>query len=132
MNELVLLRLDIHDALAIAHAAANAHQHAKRRFDAVSGRFARFQMRMIDLRIGVPLNGTQLAAAGWFRRRINMPIRFGACDTPPCPKCQNIMRVSRRAPHPIRGYDYELQTFTCRICQHQIEREADIGGEVEA
>ena len=47
----------------------------------------------------------------------------------PKPSC-NIMRLSRRAPHPIRGYDYELQTFTCRICQHQIERAADIGGEV--
>ncbi|MES2195839.1 MAG: hypothetical protein V4517_15590 [Pseudomonadota bacterium] len=61
-----------------------------------------------------------------------MSIRFGASDTPTCPECKNIMRVSRRAPHPILGYDYELQTFTCRKCQHQIKREADIGGEVAA
>jgi hypothetical protein len=42
------------------------------------------------------------------------------------------MRLSRRAPHPTRGYAFELQTFTCRSCQHEIERAADIGGEVAA
>lgn len=61
-----------------------------------------------------------------------MPTRFGAMDTPTCPKCKNIMRLSRRAPHPVRGYDFELQNFTCRICQHEIERAADITGEVAA
>ena len=59
-----------------------------------------------------------------------MPIRFGATDTPKCPKCMNVMRVSRRVPHPTRGYDFELQNFTCRTCQHEIQRAADIGGEV--
>jgi hypothetical protein len=66
------------------------------------------------------------------QKDINMPIRFGATDTPECPKCKNIMRLSRRTPHPTRGYDFELQTFTCRICQHEIQRQADIGGEVAA
>jgi hypothetical protein len=61
-----------------------------------------------------------------------MPTRFGATDTPKCPKCPNTMWLSRRAPHPIRGYDFELQNFTCRICQHEIERVADICGEVAA
>ncbi len=61
-----------------------------------------------------------------------MPIRFGATDTPICPVCRNIMRLSRRMPHPTRGYDFELQTFTCRICRHEIERTADICGEVAA
>ena len=61
-----------------------------------------------------------------------MPTRFGATDTPICPECKNTMRLSRRAPHPTRGYAFELQTFTCRSCQHEIERAADIGGEVAA
>ncbi len=61
-----------------------------------------------------------------------MPTRFGATDTPICPECKNTMWLSRRAPHPVRGYDFELQTFTCRICEHEIERAADIGGEVAA
>jgi hypothetical protein len=59
-----------------------------------------------------------------------MPNRFGAADTPTCPKCKNLMRLTRRAPHPTRGYDFELQTFTCRICQHEVERTADRAGEV--
>jgi len=42
------------------------------------------------------------------------------------------MRLTRRTPHPERGYDFELQTFTCRACQHENERAADIGGEVAA
>jgi hypothetical protein len=62
----------------------------------------------------------------------NMPIRFGASDTPKCPKCKNIMRLSRRAPHPTRGEDFELQSFRCWICHQEMEREADIGGEVAA
>jgi len=57
-----------------------------------------------------------------------MPTQFGATDTPTCPKCKNIMRLTRRAPHPTRGYAFELQTFTCRMCGHEIERAADIGG----
>lgn len=59
-----------------------------------------------------------------------MRIRFGATDTPTCPQCKNKMHLSRRVPHPTRGYDFELQNFTCRICQHEIQREADVSGEV--
>jgi hypothetical protein len=59
-----------------------------------------------------------------------MPTRFGAADTPICPECKNLMRVTRRAPHPTRGYDFELQNFTCRICQHEITRCTDRLGEV--
>lgn len=61
-----------------------------------------------------------------------MPTPFGASDTPKCSECKNLMRLTRRAPHPTHGYDFELQTFTCRVCQHQIQREADVGGEVAA
>jgi hypothetical protein len=61
-----------------------------------------------------------------------MPNRFGATDTLTCPKCKNLMRLTRRAPHPSRGYDFEPQTFTCRICQHELERTADRAGEVPA
>jgi transposase-like protein len=59
-----------------------------------------------------------------------MPTRFGATDHPICPKCKNLMRLTRRGPHPFRGYDFELQRFTCRGCQHEIERDADRLGEV--
>jgi uncharacterized protein YbaR (Trm112 family) len=59
-----------------------------------------------------------------------MRIRFGVGDTPACPKCKNPMRVTRRTPHPKYGLHFELQTFTCRICHHQIERNADQLGEV--
>jgi hypothetical protein len=24
--------------------------------------------------------------------------------------------LNKRAPHPKRGYDFELQTFACRVC----------------
>jgi hypothetical protein len=61
-----------------------------------------------------------------------LPIPFGATDTPPCPECRNIMRLTRRTPHPVRGHAFELQTFTCRICQHEIERVENVGGEVAA
>jgi hypothetical protein len=59
-----------------------------------------------------------------------MPTRFGATDTPVCPECKNLMRITRRTPHPEYGYDFELQTFTCRVCHHEIERTADLLGEV--
>jgi uncharacterized protein YbaR (Trm112 family) len=59
-----------------------------------------------------------------------MPARFGALDTPACPKCKSPMRLTRRTPHPEYGYDFERQTFTCRVCHHEIERNADLLGEV--
>jgi hypothetical protein len=61
-----------------------------------------------------------------------MPARFGAADTPACPQCNNLMRLTRRTPHPDFGYDLELQTFTCRACQHEPQRNADLSGEVLA
>jgi hypothetical protein len=59
-----------------------------------------------------------------------MRIRFGVSDTPPCPNCKNPMRLTRRTPHSKLGRAFELQTFTCRICQHEVERSADELGEV--
>jgi hypothetical protein len=59
-----------------------------------------------------------------------MPTRFGSADTPACPGCKNPKRLTRRMPHPKHGYDFELQTFTSRVCQHEIERNADRLGEV--
>jgi hypothetical protein len=61
-----------------------------------------------------------------------MTIRFGATDTPTCQECSNLMWLSRRVPHPTLGYDFELQNFTCRSCKHEMQREADIGGELAA
>jgi hypothetical protein len=58
--------------------------------------------------------------------------RFGATDTPACPKCKNRMRLTRRMPHPKYRYEFELQTFTCGVCQLEIERNADQRGEVTA
>ena len=58
-----------------------------------------------------------------------MPISFGSADTLACPECRNAMRVTRRMPHPEYGYDFELQTFTCTVCRHEIKRSADrLGG----
>ena len=61
-----------------------------------------------------------------------MPTRFGATDTPTCPQCQNRMHLTRRTPHPEFGCARELQTFTCGTCRHEINRSADVGGEVAA
>lgn len=71
--------------------------------------------------------------ANWFlvsKKEQPMPTSFGATDTPTCPECKNPMRLTRRMPHPNDGYNFELQTFTCRVCQHEIERNADRLGEV--
>jgi hypothetical protein len=57
-----------------------------------------------------------------------MQIRFGADEGPTCPACNCTMCVTRRAPHPIYGSTYELQTFECRTCKFEIERSADRGG----
>jgi hypothetical protein len=57
-----------------------------------------------------------------------MPTRFGSPDT--CPECKNPMRLTRRRPHPKHGHDFELQTFTCRVCLHETKRNADRLGEV--
>jgi hypothetical protein len=59
-----------------------------------------------------------------------MPNRFGANDNPVCPECKNRMCLTRRTPHPTHGYAFELQTFTCRVCHHEIQREADSKGAV--
>jgi hypothetical protein len=61
-----------------------------------------------------------------------MLTRFGSADTPACPKCKNFMRLTRRTPHPSRGRDFERQTFTCGVCNGEIERDADRLGEVTA
>jgi len=61
---------------------------------------------------------------------ITMTKRFGATDHPSCPKCRHLMRLSRRMPHPVRGAKFELQTFTCTACRHEIERDADRLGEI--
>ena len=59
-----------------------------------------------------------------------MQVRFGATDNPVGPLCRNRMRLTRRTPHPTRGVDFERQTFACRVCKHETERDADCLGEV--
>ena len=55
-------------------------------------------------------------------------IRFGAHLGPTCPACTRTMHVTRRAPHPVYGNTYELQTFKCRTCGDEIKRSADRSG----
>jgi hypothetical protein len=35
-----------------------------------------------------------------------------------CEVCGKSMRITRRQPHPTRGPQYELQTFTCPHCEN--------------
>jgi transposase-like protein len=53
---------------------------------------------------------------------------FGTDDELVCPKCSKVMRLTRRGPHTEHGDVYERQTFTCRQCNHEIERSADTHG----
>lgn len=64
--------------------------------------------------------------------RSDLPVGFGIGDTPTCLGCAGRMNLTRRGPHPIRGDAFELQTFTCRICSHEIERGVDRLGQVMA
>jgi C4-type Zn-finger protein len=57
-----------------------------------------------------------------------MQIEFGANDGPTCPTCTWKMNVTRRTPHPLYGYEYELQAFECRTCGYETERSADGSG----
>jgi hypothetical protein len=50
---------------------------------------------------------------------------FGAHDGPICPACNRQINVTRRTPHPLFGYSYELQTFECWACRYKIEQSAD-------
>jgi predicted RNA-binding Zn-ribbon protein involved in translation (DUF1610 family) len=59
-----------------------------------------------------------------------LPLRFGANDHPTCPECGNLTRLTRRAPHPADGVEFELQSFECRSCGREIERSAGQLGEV--
>jgi hypothetical protein len=53
---------------------------------------------------------------------------FGASDNPTCPECKSLMGLTRRAQHPIYGNEFERQTFECRSCGHEIDRNADRAG----
>jgi hypothetical protein len=89
-------------------------------------------LRLIRVKV-VEFHGTLFLVASWFLpdpKDIAMPIRFGATDTPVCPQCSALMRLTRRTPHPELGYQLELQTFTCRACHHEMMRNADRMGEV--
>ena len=61
----------------------------------------------------------------FFPRR--KPRDFGVADRLPCPNCGDHMSLTRRGPH-ADHLDYERQTFTCRACDHQIERIVDADG----
>ena len=56
------------------------------------------------------------------------PRGFGASDRPTCPECGNLMGLTRRTPHLTLGAAFERQTFTCRPCRYQFERNADAQG----
>ena len=53
---------------------------------------------------------------------------FGASDMLRCERCGGTMFLSRRTPHAELGAGYELQTFECRTCGHELSRSADNAG----
>jgi hypothetical protein len=61
-----------------------------------------------------------------------MAVNFGSNDTLTCIRCKNRMDLSRRGPDPKLGLDFELQTFTCSVCRHEIMRNTNRLGEVIA
>ena len=60
------------------------------------------------------------------------PRHFGVDSPPRCETCRQIMHLTRRAPHPLYGMDYELQSFWCRKCDQEIHRSADGAGLLHA
>jgi hypothetical protein len=56
------------------------------------------------------------------------PRHFGVDFPPRCETCRQVMRLTRRAPHPLYGLEYELQSFACRKCSQEIHRSADGAG----
>jgi hypothetical protein len=69
---------------------------------------------------------------GWFwgQRRTIGDRCFGIYDKVACCRCGGDAHISRRTPHPDRGSGFELQTFTCRLCEHEQTRVADHAGDV--
>lgn len=59
-----------------------------------------------------------------------MELTFGATDQPNCTECKSGMWLTKRGPHPLYGFAYELQTFTCRGCPHEMQRTADSRGDI--
>jgi DNA-directed RNA polymerase subunit RPC12/RpoP len=53
---------------------------------------------------------------------------YNVYDCPACPRCGREMSLLQRLPHPARGDGFELQTFSCLECGHQIERTEDNTG----
>jgi hypothetical protein len=62
---------------------------------------------------------------GFLRRK---PRSYGADDKLTCPNCKGLMSLSRRGPDGDYDRDYERQHFTCRACDHCIERIVDATG----
>jgi hypothetical protein len=58
------------------------------------------------------------------------PVRLGANDHPMCRECKGVMHLVRRVPHSTYGIEYERQTFQCRSCRNEIERNAERAGEI--
>jgi hypothetical protein len=59
-----------------------------------------------------------------------MAASFGTDDALACPECKTRMNLTRRAPHPVYGIEFELQTFVCRRCRNEFVRSADRQGEI--
>ena len=56
------------------------------------------------------------------------PRDFGVDDGPFCPNCKRRMSLTRRSPDADHGLDHERQFFSCRTCDHWIERVVDVAG----
>jgi hypothetical protein len=56
------------------------------------------------------------------------PRSYGTDDRPACPNCSQPTSLTRRGPDGDYDLNYERQQFTCRACDHRIERVVDADG----
>jgi hypothetical protein len=56
------------------------------------------------------------------------PRSYGADDRPACPNCSRPTSLTRREPDGDYNLSFERQHFTCRACDHRIERVVDADG----
>jgi hypothetical protein len=56
------------------------------------------------------------------------PREFGVDDKPSCVNCKGRMSLTRRTPDANHGLDHELQFFSCRACDHSMERVVNAAG----
>jgi hypothetical protein len=53
---------------------------------------------------------------------------YCAVDRPTCPNCSKPTSLTRRSPDNDYDLSFERQYFTCRTCDHSVERVVDADG----